>query len=59
VSRATILKEVKLGDLIAVTLNPRLNRPLSLVYPKEKFRSRLLQTFLDCVVSTLKEPRQS
>ncbi len=59
VSRATILKEVKLGDLIAVTLNPRLNRPLSLVYAKEKFRSRLLQTFLDCVVSTLKEPRQS
>ena len=59
VSRATIIKEVKLGDLIAVTLNPRLNRPLSLVYPKEKFRSRLLQTFLDCVVSTLKEPRQS
>ncbi|MHB1232829.1 MAG: LysR family transcriptional regulator [Burkholderiales bacterium] len=59
VSRATILKEVKLGDLIAVTLNPRLIRPLSLVYAKEKFRSRLLQTFLDCVVSTLKEPRQS
>jgi len=59
VSRATILKEVKLGDLIAVSLNPRLIRPLSLVYAKEKFRSRLLQTFLDCVVSTLKEPRQS
>ena len=59
VSRATILKEVKLGDLIAVTLNPRLIRPLSLVYAKEKFRSRLLQTFLDCVVSTLKQPRQS
>ena len=59
VSRATILKEVKLGDLIAVPLTPRLNRPLSLVYAKEKFRSRLLQTFLDCVVSTLKEPRQS
>lgn len=59
VSRATILKEVKLGDLVAVTLNPRLNRPLSLVYTTEKFRSRLLQTFLDCVVSTLKEPRQS
>lgn len=59
VSRATILKEIKLGDLIAVPLEPRLNRPLSLVYAKEKFRSRLLQTFLDCVVSTLKEPRLS
>lgn len=59
VSRATILKEVKLGDLIAVPLVPRLNRPLSLVYAKEKFRSRLLQTFLDCVVNTLKEPRLS
>jgi DNA-binding transcriptional LysR family regulator len=54
VSLSTIQKELKLGDLIAIPLEPRLNRPLSLVYAKEKFQSRLLQTFLECVVSTLK-----
>jgi DNA-binding transcriptional LysR family regulator len=53
VSRATIAKEVKLGDLVAVPLEPRLIRPLSLVYAKEKFRSRLLQTFLDFVKGAL------
>jgi len=47
VSRATILKELKLGDLVAVPLQPRLMRPLSLVYAHEKFRSKLLQSFLD------------
>lgn len=47
VSRATILKELKLGDLVAVPLKPALIRPLSLVYAHEKFRSKLLQSFLD------------
>ncbi len=55
VSRATIQKELKLGDLVAVPLKPRLIRPLSLVCAKEKFRSRLLQTFLEFVSQTLKE----
>ena len=36
VSRATILKELKLGDLVAIPLQPRLMRPLSLVYAHEK-----------------------
>lgn len=52
-SRATIAKELKLGDLVAVPLEPRLHRPLSMVYAKEKFRSRLLQTFLDFVKESL------
>ncbi len=53
VSRATIAKEVKLGDLVAVPLDPPLHRPLSMVYAREKFRSRLLQTFLDFVQGSL------
>ena len=57
VSLSTIQKELKLGDLIAVPLQPRLNRPLSLVYANEKFQSRLLQTFLECVLSTFKGKR--
>lgn len=54
VSRATILKELKLGSLVAVPLQPRLIRPLSLVYAHDKFRSRLLETFLDFTASALK-----
>ncbi|MCL4470154.1 MAG: LysR family transcriptional regulator [Sulfuricella sp.] len=54
VSRATILKEIKLGDLVAVPLEPRLIRPLSVVYATEKFRSKLLQSFLDFATAALK-----
>lgn len=53
VSRATIAKETKLGDLVAVPLDPPLHRPLSMVYAREKFRSRLLQSFLDFVQESL------
>lgn len=54
VSRATILKELKLGSLVAVPLQPRLIRPLSLVYAHDKFRSRLLKAFLEFTASALK-----
>jgi LysR family transcriptional regulator, transcriptional activator of the cysJI operon len=47
VSSTTVAKEVKLGELIAIPLDPPLRRQLSLVYPQEKFRSKLLQSFLD------------
>jgi DNA-binding transcriptional LysR family regulator len=46
VSRATIAKELALASLVAVPLAPRLIRTLSLVHPKERFRSRLLTTFV-------------
>lgn len=55
VSRSTILKELKLGDLVAVPLNPPLVRPLSVVYAEGKFRSRLLQAFLDYAETRLKD----
>jgi DNA-binding transcriptional LysR family regulator len=55
VSRATIAKEVKLKTLVAVPLEPRLIRTLSLVYPKEKFQSKLLSTFVEFSVSRMKQ----
>ena len=45
-SRATVQKETRLGELIGLPLAPRLIRNLSVVYPKEKFRSRLVNTFV-------------
>ena len=53
-SRATIAKEVKLGQLVAVPLSPRLMRTLSVVYPKEKFRSRLANTFIEFAKESLR-----
>jgi DNA-binding transcriptional LysR family regulator len=46
-SRATVEKEIKLKTLVAVPFRPRLTRIMSMVLPKEKFRSRLLTTFVD------------
>jgi len=46
-SRVTIAKEVRLGQLVALPLHPRLTRTLAVVYPKEKFRSRLANTFIE------------
>ncbi|HUJ86423.1 MAG TPA: LysR family transcriptional regulator [Burkholderiales bacterium] len=45
-SRATVHKETRLGELVSLPLAPRLIRNLSVVYPKEKFRSRLVNTFV-------------
>ncbi|MBS0335340.1 MAG: LysR family transcriptional regulator [Proteobacteria bacterium] len=46
-SRSTVAKEIRLGQLAAMPLSPRLMRKLSVVYPKERFRSRLANTFID------------
>ncbi len=55
VSRATIAKELRLGLVVAVPLAPRLIRTLSVVHPREKFRSRLLTTFVDFATSRMRE----
>jgi len=55
VSRATIAKEVKLGLLVAVPLEPPLIRTLSLVYPREKFRSKLLDTFAEFATARMRQ----
>jgi DNA-binding transcriptional LysR family regulator len=46
VSRATVVKELRLGTLAALPLEPRLIRTFLFVHPKEKFRSKLLQSFV-------------
>lgn len=53
-SNATIAKELKLGSLVAVPLSPPLIRKLSLVYPREKFRSRLLSTFVEFATAKMR-----
>jgi DNA-binding transcriptional LysR family regulator len=53
-SRITVEKERKLGELVAVPLQPKLIRTLSLVYPKEKFRSKLVNKFVDFAKAKLK-----
>lgn len=47
VSRAAVAASQRLGDLVAIPLKPRLNRTLSLIYPKEKFRSRVVTAFVE------------
>jgi len=55
VSRATIAKELRLGSLVAVPLAPRLFRALTLVHPRERFRSRLLTAFVDFATRRMRE----
>ncbi|MDH4189203.1 MAG: LysR family transcriptional regulator [Betaproteobacteria bacterium] len=55
-SRSTVEKETRLGDLVLVPLAPRLNRRLSVVYPKERFRSRLVNTFVQFAKERLAAP---
>jgi DNA-binding transcriptional LysR family regulator len=45
-SRATVVKEVRLGELVEVALKPALVRQLAVVYPKERFHSRLIEGFI-------------
>ncbi len=54
-SGATVAKELKLRSLVALPLEPRLIRTLSLVYPREKFRSRLLSTFVEFATEKMRE----
>lgn len=45
-SRATIAKELKLGYLVAVDLDPRIDRPFSFVHQKQKFRLHAMDELL-------------
>lgn len=47
VSRATIQKELKLGTLVAINLEPVLERPFSFVHQKQKFRARVMDELLE------------
>jgi DNA-binding transcriptional LysR family regulator len=47
VSEVTINKELQLGTLVAVKLDPPLERPFSFVHQKQKFRQRAMDELLD------------
>lgn len=47
VSRATIQKELRLATLVAIQLDPPLQRPFSFVHQKQKFRLRLMEELLE------------
>ncbi|WP_300335946.1 LysR family transcriptional regulator [Accumulibacter sp.] len=55
VSRASFEKERQLGTLVGVSLRPALKRTLSLIYPKERFRSQVVLSFVEFARSKLKE----
>lgn len=46
-SFATVQKELKLGTLVALTLEPALERPFSFVHQKQKFRHRAMDELLE------------
>ena len=54
-SRARVAKERKLGMLAPVPLEPRLIRTFSLVYPREKFRTKLLTTFIEFATARMRQ----
>jgi len=45
-SQATVVKEIRLGQLLRIPLSPRLKRRLTVVYPKERTHSRLVSDFV-------------
>ncbi len=47
VSEVTIHKELELGTLVALELDPPLERPFSFVHQKQKFRQRAMDELLD------------
>ena len=47
VSNATIQKELRLGTLVAVQIEPPLERPFSFVHQKQKFRVRVMEELLE------------
>jgi DNA-binding transcriptional LysR family regulator len=47
VSRATLVKEIKLGTLKVLELDPPMERPFSFVHQKHKFRQRAMEELLE------------
>lgn len=53
-ARASVDKEVRDGRLIAIPLEPQIYETLSVLLPKDKFRSRVVATFADFATEHLK-----
>lgn len=45
-SRATVTKETRLGQLVGIPFSPRMVRNLCVVYPKQSFHSKILASFI-------------
>jgi DNA-binding transcriptional LysR family regulator len=56
-SRATLAKELKLGTLVAVDLDPPLERPFSFVHQKQKFRQHTVEKLLEFARNYCEEHR--
>lgn len=52
-SPASAAKSRHTGTLVAVPLRPRLIRPISMLYPASRFRSRLVTAFVDFALTRL------
>ncbi len=46
ISKSAVVKEIQLAQLVEIPLSPRLVRYLSVVYPKERFHSQLVTSFV-------------
>ena len=46
ISRATVEKEVRIGDLVRIPLAPPLIRHFSVVYPKERIQAKVVNEFI-------------
>ncbi|MCP3869931.1 MAG: LysR family transcriptional regulator [Gammaproteobacteria bacterium] len=47
VSQSTVQKELRLGTLVAINLDPPMDRPFSFVHQKQKFRIRVMEELLE------------
>ncbi len=46
-SKATLIKELKLGTLVAIDTDPPIHRPFSFVHQKQKFKARAMDELLN------------
>jgi DNA-binding transcriptional LysR family regulator len=52
-SPSVVRKEIERGELVALALDPPIERRFSLITPKERFRSRTISAFCDYVKTSL------
>jgi DNA-binding transcriptional LysR family regulator len=55
VSRLVVEQELEAAALQIIPLKPALKRSFNLIYPQDRFRSRLASTFIDFAKNKLRE----
>lgn len=58
VSQAVVKKEIQVGELVSINLQPPLKRSLYLIHPADRFQSRVSATFIDFARRQMKEMTQ-